>query len=112
MDPFISVSRCFHRSSFRLHPWFLMTPERWQQVEYVLQAALDLPPHERSSFLDETCAGDKQMKAEAASLIDAYNQAGDFIEEPAIAQDASIFVGNDIDCKLGCELGPYKIVER
>src|SRR6266566_230789 len=89
-----------------------MTPQRWQQVECVLQAALDLPPHERSSFLDEACAGDKQMKEEAASLIDAYNQAGDFIEEPAIAQDASIFVAEDVDCKLGRELGPYKILER
>jgi serine/threonine protein kinase len=92
--------------------WPVMTPEQWQEVESVLQAALDRPPHERSSFLDEVCAGNKQMKAEATSLIDAYHEAGDFIEQPAIAQDARVLVGDDVDRKIGHGIGPYKIIER
>ena len=57
-----------------------MTPERWQQVEEVLQAALDRPPHERASFLNEACSTDEELRQEASSLIDAYDEAGDFIE--------------------------------
>jgi soluble lytic murein transglycosylase-like protein len=89
-----------------------MTPERWQEVEDVLQGALDRPPQERASFLDEACAGDDQLKEEATSLINAYDEAGDFIEQPAIASDARVLIGDDIDHRIGCDVGPYKIIER
>ncbi len=89
-----------------------MTPERWQKVEAVLQDALDRSPQERVSFLDEACAGDEQLLDEATSLVNAYDEAGDFIEQPAIAQDARVLVGGDIADKVGHEIGPYKIVKR
>ena len=89
-----------------------MTPERWQQVEEVLQAALDRPPHERSSFLNEACSGDERLRQEASSLIDAYDEAGDFIEEPAIAHDAHVLLGNNGQDNIGREIGPYQIIER
>jgi len=89
-----------------------MTPERWQQVEEVLQAALDRPPQDRASFLEEACAGDDELKDEATSLVSAYDEAGDFIEQPAIAQDARVLVGNDPESNIGRDLGPYRIIER
>ena len=89
-----------------------MTSERWQQVEEVLQAALDRPPHERSSFLNEACSGDEGLRQEASSLIDAYDEAGDFIEEPAIAHDAHVLLGNNGQDNIGREIGPYQIIER
>jgi serine/threonine protein kinase len=89
-----------------------MTPERWLEVEDVLQGALDRPSQERASFLDEACAGDDQLKEEATSLIDAYDEAGDFIEQPAIARDARVLVNDEIENKIGCDIGPYKIIER
>ena len=70
-----------------------MTPERWQEVEGVLQAALDRPPQERASFLEEACMGDDELKIEAMSLVRAYDEAGDFIEQSAIAEDAAAIVG-------------------
>ena len=89
-----------------------MTRERWQQIESVLQDALDRPPPERASFIDEACAGDHELKAEATSLITSYEEAVDFIERPAIVEDAHILLGSDIDDNLGREIGPYKIIER
>ena len=89
-----------------------MTPEQWQRVEEVLQGALDRAPQERASFLDEACAGDAQLKDEATSLVNAYDEAGDFIEQPAIAQDAHIFVGNSIDHNIGRAIGHYRIIKR
>ncbi|MDX6559982.1 MAG: hypothetical protein QOF72_3031, partial [Blastocatellia bacterium] len=61
-----------------------MTPERWQEVEEVLQAALDRAPRERAAFLEQACAGDAELQSEASSLASAYDDAADFIEEPAI----------------------------
>ena len=89
-----------------------MTPDRWQKVESVLQEALDRPPADRVSFLDEVCAGDDELLKEANSLIDAYEHAGNFIEEPAITQDAHLLIGEDVNDKLGSRIGPYKIVSR
>lgn len=89
-----------------------MTPEQWQKVEDVLQRALDCAPQERASFLDEACAGDEQLREETTSLVNAYDEAGDFMEQPALARDARILVGDDADQKIGCVIGPYKIIER
>jgi serine/threonine protein kinase len=89
-----------------------MTSEQWQRVEEVLQRALDCPPQERASFLDEACAGDMHLRAEATSLVNAYDEAGDFLEQPALAQDARFLVGDDGDLKIGCVIGPYKIIKR
>ncbi|HEV7683659.1 MAG TPA: serine/threonine-protein kinase, partial [Pyrinomonadaceae bacterium] len=89
-----------------------MTPEQWQKVEAVLQEALDLPKHERAPFLDQACAGDEQLRAEATSLVDAYHDAGDFIEQPAIAQDARVLVSDDINDRIGEDIGPYRVVRR
>ncbi len=84
-----------------------MTPERWQQVEEVLQGALDLPTRERAAFLDQICADDENLKREASSLITAHDVAGDFIEQPAIAEDAHFLLADSV----GREVGPYKIIE-
>src|SRR5216684_4437893 len=89
-----------------------MTPERWQQVEEVLQAALDRVPAERAAFLDQVCAGDAELQTEASSLVSAYDAAADFIEEPAIAQDAHVILGDHSLNYIGQEIGPYKIIDR
>jgi len=59
-----------------------MKAERWQQVDQVLQAALDLEPGERSAFLAEACAGDESLRQEVESLLALAGQAGDFLEAP------------------------------
>lgn len=90
----------------------MMTPERWQQVDEVLQAALDRSPPERASFLDEACAGDEDLKSEAELLIRAHDEAGDFIESPAVAEHARVLLGDGFDVSGGRMVGSYKIIER
>jgi serine/threonine protein kinase len=89
-----------------------MTPERWQQVEDVLQAALDRPLQERVAFLDEVCGGDEELKDEAAQLLTAYDEAGDFIEQPAMATDARVLIGDEPFVNVGRVIGPYRIIEE
>ena len=85
-----------------------MRAERWSEIEAVLQDALDRPLPERASFLEDVCAGDDELRSEATTLIAAYEEAGDFIEQPAIAQDAHVLLGAEV----GREIGPYRIIER
>src|SRR5436190_9771112 len=89
-----------------------MTPERWQQVEEVLQASLDLAPEERARFLKSRCHDDEELARETRALIDAFDAAGDFIEEPAIAQDAWVFTDQREQIRMGRAIGPYEIIER
>ena len=59
-----------------------MEPERWQQVDKILEAALEKEEPERSMFLGEACADDESLRKEVESLLLAHNRAGDFMEEP------------------------------
>jgi len=88
-----------------------MTPERWQKVDEVLQDALDREPAERAAFLRKACFGDEELQRETSSLIEAYDKAGDFIEEPAIARDAMVLISDHAQ-RIGGEIGPYQIIER
>jgi serine/threonine protein kinase len=87
-----------------------MTPERWQKVEEVLQGALDLPAHERAAFVDEACEDDELLNREVTSLAEAHDDAADFIEEPAIAQDARVLLKYG-ESNIGRQLGPYRILQ-
>jgi eukaryotic-like serine/threonine-protein kinase len=60
-----------------------MTPERWQEIERLFQAALDREIAERSAFLDTACRDDAELRREVESLLAYREQTGDFIERPA-----------------------------
>jgi serine/threonine protein kinase/tetratricopeptide (TPR) repeat protein len=61
-----------------------MEPDRWKQVDELLQSALGLPPGARDAFLRKSCAGDAPLEREVRSLLSAQQQAGSFMEDPAI----------------------------
>ena len=49
-----------------------MNPERWQQVDKLLELALEQEPSRRSVFLDEACQGDAALRQEVESLLSAH----------------------------------------
>ena len=61
-----------------------MTPDRWQQITGIFQAALDRPTGERAAFVNERCAGDQELLREVQEMLDSHEQASRFIEEPAM----------------------------
>ena len=61
-----------------------MTPERWEKVGELFNAALELDGPERSRFLAEACAGDQELRVEVESLLTAGVAAGNFISEPVL----------------------------
>ncbi len=60
-----------------------MTPERWVRIKEVFEAALQEPPERRTTFIENACAGDVALAAEAQALLSSHEQAGSFIESPA-----------------------------
>ncbi len=65
-------------------------PQRWRQVDAILDAALDLERSERAAFLDDACRDDPELKAEVAAMLAACERAEHLFEEgPAnVARDA------------------------
>jgi non-specific serine/threonine protein kinase/serine/threonine-protein kinase len=47
-----------------------MSQERWAQIEDIFHAALELPVHERSDFLNTSCAGDPELRREVEALLE------------------------------------------
>jgi serine/threonine-protein kinase len=67
-----------------------LTPERWQQVDAILQTALACEPERRVAIIAEACGEDAELRIEVASLLAAHIDAGDaFLEPPAGIPDAT-----------------------
>ncbi len=56
-----------------------MAPERWDEIEKLYHAALDLRPAEREAFLNGVCV-DQQMRQDVESLLE-YEELGDYLLE-------------------------------
>jgi serine/threonine protein kinase len=68
-----------------------MDSERWKQVDSLLQSALDTDPEQRDAFLRRACAGDEVLEREVRSLLRSQQEAGSFLESPAIEAAAQAF---------------------
>jgi len=66
-----------------------MERERWERVERLYHAALELADNERENFLEESCSGDYALRREVESLLEQENKAGEFLEVPALEKAAN-----------------------
>jgi predicted ATPase len=87
-----------------------MIPERWQQTEALFHAALKLEPEQRAAFLMEACAGDEILRQAVELLLKAHQEAGSFIESPALEVAAKAMVGGHARLVAGREVGHFKLV--
>ena len=69
-----------------------MTPERWQEVTRLYQAALQVNPAERAAFLARSCGADDGLRREVESLLRADDAAGSFLAAGALNDAAMALV--------------------
>src|SRR5215510_13816375 len=86
-----------------------MTPERYQQINRLLDAALERDPAERAAFLAEACCGDEELRREVESLLAACVEAGSFIERPPEQLAAELMAEHSEEKMTGRTLGRYKL---
>jgi len=100
-----------------------MDSDRWQEVDSLLQSVLERPPEERDAFLRHACAGDQALESEVCSLLRAQQQAGSFLESPAIEaaalalaqqqrQEAQKEAQADDEFLIGRTVSHYRIVGK
>jgi eukaryotic-like serine/threonine-protein kinase len=79
---------CFVRFDYSslFHPLSLissfMTPERYEQIGKLYQAALERPPALRSDFIAAACGYDEALRGEVEALLAAHAEAEHFMEQP------------------------------
>src|SRR6185503_15693076 len=97
-----------------------MDNNRWNQVDQLLQFALDIPAVERDAYLRNACGADQRLEVEVRSLLAAHDRADRFLGAPAIDLAARELAGERSDdgsraggdLLIGQTLSHYRIVER
>lgn len=89
-----------------------MEQTRWNRIEELLQAALDLTPGERATFLEQACAGDEAMRREVEGMLGEMAEAEKVLEKPAIAHVAAQMVGRTSLLEAGQAIGRYRVETR
>ena len=86
-----------------------MTPERWQQIDNLLQQVIEIGPAERSALLAELCPGDPGLREEVESLMSFQELAPTFLAVPAVEENFHLLYDDHVDSMVGQTLGRYNI---
>src|SRR3989454_1304376 len=87
-----------------------VTSENWEQVKELFEAALKREPVERVAFLDGACGGQDALRREVESLLKSYEQAGSFMDAPAVEAAAESLLGEQVKLSPSQQIGHYQIV--
>jgi eukaryotic-like serine/threonine-protein kinase len=84
-----------------------MTPEQWDKIGDIFHFASALHPDERDGYLDQACDGDAELRREVESLLEAGDDAGDFISAPAYESLPVASLSAEAASLSGAFLGHY-----
>jgi len=79
-----------------------MTPERWQQIQDVLEKALELASEQRSAYLNQACSSDPSLRQEVETLLASSDGVrSSFLQPSPSTQRVSL--------TSGTKLGEYEV---
>ena len=55
--------------------------DRWDEVDRIVTAALDLPPEERQRFVEERCGDDAELRSLVNGILERGDASGAFLDE-------------------------------
>jgi serine/threonine-protein kinase len=85
-----------------------MTPERWQQVQNLFYAAVDLEDSRRQAFLNASCSSDSDLRKQVEGLLKASGLTNGFIEQRVVEAADGILAGEEQ--VSGERIGPYQLI--
>jgi non-specific serine/threonine protein kinase/serine/threonine-protein kinase len=86
-----------------------MTPDRFNEIERLYQAALDLRPAERSKFLAESCP-DQELRGEVESLLRQRDSNTNVFDRPAVDLAADLLTPQQTMTTVGATVDHYEIL--
>jgi len=82
------------------------TSDRFQRIDAVFDAVLDLPEDEQAAYIDNACSDDGELRAEVLQLLKAHHRAG--ILDMSIARFTPLVL--DEPQSHADRIGPFRIV--
>jgi non-specific serine/threonine protein kinase/serine/threonine-protein kinase len=79
---------------------------RWRLIDQLLERALDLPPADRSVFIERACANDPMLRDEALRLVAQLDTRGDVLDLENAAADAQ----GSGELPAGHRVGAYRVL--
>ena len=79
-----------------------------QSAGEVFEAALDLPPDQRSAYLTRVCRESPELRSLVEELLSDYQRMGSFLDEPVV-EPVNTTVGHILTA--GAKLGRYTVIE-
>ena len=96
-----------------------MKPERWSKIESIFHKALEADESRRGSVIEESCAGDEELRREVESLLAHHSDSASFIEKPAFAVQVNTSSARPVTPAAaprpdlrGVAVGHYRILEE
>ncbi len=84
-----------------------MTPERWKSIQDLFHLVLDAPADERTTVLEQACAGDADLRKEVESLLAAEAHPPEILQSTSVRAPAQ----HPEDAVLPDHtIGPYRIL--
>jgi serine/threonine protein kinase/Tol biopolymer transport system component len=84
-------------------------PSDWSRMRELFDAALALPPEQRSEYLSAQCGQNHALREELQKLLDSHETAPSFLEQGA-SDSFETVPGRDV--LEGRRLGPYQVLAR
>lgn len=87
--------------------------DKWDQVERVFLAVVDLPPSQQTALLEEMCEGDSQLRTEVESMLRADTTSESVFASAfatAVKKEAASFM--DPSRLEGSRIGPYRLIHE
>jgi tetratricopeptide (TPR) repeat protein len=89
-----------------------MTPELWQRLKPLYDAALDTPKEKRAQFVAEACQDDQELREELEALLKANDEGTDTLDAPLVNFRNLDGAKEDILPEGTLLLSRFKIVRR
>lgn len=88
-----------------------MENKDWRHIEELFHAAVSLNAEDRAAYLSRACSDDVVLRSEVESLIDAFENGSERLEQPAFNLGLKVLSANSPEDSLVGELiGAYRIV--
>src|SRR6516162_3649106 len=85
--------------------------EPQKSVGAIFDAAIELPPERRATYVQEACANDAALLQRVEALLRAHESAESFMDSPAVAPGGETVVVKPAE-QPGDRIGRYKLLQQ
>ena len=90
-----------------------MEPEKWEMVKAIFDSVIEIRMAERSSFLENACGGNAELRRDVEALLASFDAAGSFMETPFAGEIADTLADSRANgLETGEVFGRYKIIHK